>query len=60
MKSVTVNEDDWEERIITDVNCPYCREWQEVETFWEFETIRWTCECCGKTFYVKTRESKIE
>lgn len=60
MKSVVVNEDDWEERIMTTIKCPYCREWQEVEDEggFFFETIKWTCECCGKTFYVKTEKDK--
>lgn len=57
MKSVTVNEYDWEERIIATTKCPYCGEWQEVEGFSDFETIRWNCECCGKTFYVKTEKN---
>jgi len=56
MKSVTVNEYDWEEKIITTMKCPYCREWQEVEGNDFFETITWTCEYCGKTFYVKTEK----
>lgn len=56
MKSVTVNEYDWEERIITTTKCPYCEEWQEIEGNDFFETIKWTCECCGKTFYVKTKK----
>lgn len=57
MKSVTVNKDNWQKRIITNVKCPYCKEWQEVENFWGYEkTIRWTCEYCSKTFYVKTEK----
>ena len=59
MKSVKVNECDWMEIILTDVNCPYCREWQEVEGDDDFETITHTCISCGKTFYVKTEKEKL-
>lgn len=55
MKSITVEPMAWEEKIVTDVKCPYCGTLQEVEGNCDFETILHQCYSCDKSFYIKTK-----
>ena len=56
MKSITVEPLDWEIHITTEVQCPYCGEYVEVEAYDEdLQTVTYPCDYCGKSFYVKTK-----
>ena len=56
MKSIIVSNYDWEIHITTEVQCPYCGEYVEIEAFDDdFPTETYPCDYCGKSFYVKTK-----
>ena len=55
MKSIEVEDADWQELYKVDVICPYCNHWVEIIRYYYEGTNIEKCKSCGKKFYLKTK-----
>jgi len=59
MKSIEVEDADWQELYQVNVNCPYCNQYLEIIEWYDYEgTSIKKCKSCGKKFYLKTKPWK--